>query len=246
MLSVIIPMYNEKNIISSTLRTLTEELEKMTNCSSYEVIVSDDGSDDGSHEEIERTVQQLELKRGCVRVVRAEQNAGKGAAVRKGMLAAEGDILLFTDSDLAYGCEVIPQIVEALEGSDCQLVIGSRAIHKDGYAGYTPLRKLASRTFFFLLSKSAGFSHSDSQSGLKAFRKDAAKAIFSRCEVNGFAFDFEVLLLADRLGYKTLEFPVQVVNHRESKVRLFSDSFKMLSDVRKIKKRVRGLFRQGA
>ncbi|MBQ4354739.1 MAG: glycosyltransferase [Clostridia bacterium] len=242
MLSVIIPMYNEKTVISSTLRTLTEHMEKTTDgpCS-YEILLCDDGSDDGCGDIAQNTAAELTLKNGCVRLIRAEKNAGKGAAVRMGMLAAEGDFRLFTDSDLAYGCEVITAMAQHAEETDAKILIGSRAIHPEGYAGYTPIRRLASKVFVRLLAATAGFSLSDSQCGIKLFAKEAAQEIFSRCEVNGWAFDFEVLLLGEKLGYRISEFPVTVINHRESKVRLLKDSWKMMRDVGRIRKRVKNL-----
>lgn len=242
MLSIIIPMYNEKAIISSTLHQLTDAMEKITADSfEYEIILSDDGSTDGCGDVAEATVASLSLNKGTVRVVRAKKNAGKGAAVRQGVLASVGDIVLFTDSDLAYGCDIIAEMYDSITNSKADLLIGSRAIHPDGYAGYTPLRKLASKTFVKLLALSAGFKHSDSQSGIKAFGGDVARNIFKNCEVNGWAFDFEVLLIAGKMGCKIDEYPVKVINHRESKIRLLSDSFKMIADVRRIKNRVKNM-----
>lgn len=240
MLSVIIPMYNEKAIISSTIRQLTDAMEKITADSfEYELLISDDGSTDGCGKAAEDTIKSLSLTKGSARVIRAEKNAGKGAAVRQGMLASRGDIVLFTDSDLAYGADIIADMYESITKSGADVLIGSRAIHPDGYKGYTFIRKLASKTFVKLLSLSAGFRHSDSQSGIKAFRGECARKIFKNCEVNGWAFDFEVLLIAGKMGCKIEEFPVTVINHRESKVHVLSDSFKMMADVRKIKDRVK-------
>ena len=118
-------------------------------------------------------------------------------------------------------------------------VIGSRNLHKDGYEGYTFLRKLASKTYIKVLCVAGGLKLSDSQTGCKAFSGKAAKDIFSRCEVNGFAFDFEAILWAQKLGYKFKEMPVKIINHRESKVNLIKDAFKMLKDLRKMKKRIK-------
>jgi len=85
----------------------------------------------------------------------------------------------------------------------------------------------------------AGFRHSDSQCGIKMFRGDVGRKIFSHCQVGGWAFDLEVLLIADRMGCRVGEYPVKVINHRESKVHLLKDSMKMMSEIPKIKQRVR-------
>ena len=119
------------------------------------------------------------------------------------------------------------------------MVIGSRPLHPEGYAGYTAIRKLASKTYIKVLNVAGGFRLSDSQCGCKAYRGDAAHAIFSRTETKGFAFDFETILWAQKFGYRILEMPVTIVNHRESKVNVLRDTFKMLKELQQIKKRVK-------
>lgn len=232
-ISVCIPMYNEKSIIADCARQLSAYMNGRFG-DDWEVLFSDDGSTDGCGD----VVRALELPH--VRVVGYEHNRGKGCAVRTAMLAAEGDIVMFTDADLAYGTEVIGRAADMLdEHPEAGLVIGSRNISADGYEGYTALRKLASKAYIKVLCLAGGFKLSDSQCGCKAFRRDAAQAIFSRAEVDGFAFDFEAILWAGKLGYAICEMPVKVINHRESKVHVFSDSFKMLRDLRKMKKRIK-------
>lgn len=232
-ISVCIPMYNENSIIADCARQLSEYMNGRFG-DDWEVLFSDDGSTDGCGD----TVRALGLPH--IRVVGYEHNRGKGCAVRTAMLAAEGDIVMFTDADLAYGTEVIGRAVDMFEKTpDAQLVIGSRNISADGYEGYTWLRKLASKVYIKVLCIAGGFKLSDSQCGCKAFRHEAAREIFSRAEVDGFAFDFEAILWAGKLGFKICEMPVKVINHRESKVHVLSDSFKMLGDLRRMKKRIK-------
>jgi len=230
--SLCIPMYNENSIIADTARILSLYMEE--NFDDYEILFSSDGSTDGCDE----TVRSLGLPN--VRVVGYKENRGKGCAVRTAMLEASGDVIMFTDADLAYGTDVILQIKEAFDKEpNAQLVIGSRNLHKDGYEGYTLLRKIMSKLYIKVLCVAGGFKLSDSQCGCKAFRREAARTIFSRCEVDGFAFDFEAILWAVKRGYRIAEMPVKVVNHRESKVRVIRDTFRMLRDLRKMKKRIR-------
>ena len=232
-ISVIIPMYNENKIIEDTARQLSEYMEETFE--SYEILFSDDGSTDGCGD----TVRSLNLP--SVRVVGYEKNQGKGCAVRTGMLEAKGDLVLFTDADLAYGMEVIGAVWEFYRSSDTKadVIIGSRALHSDGYAGYTSLRKLMSKVYVRVLGFVGGFRLSDSQCGCKAFSLEAAREIFGRCEVNGFSFDFEAILWSERLGYSVAEFPVRIINHRDSKIHVLRDSVKMLKSVRKIRNHVR-------
>jgi dolichyl-phosphate beta-glucosyltransferase len=147
---------------------------------------------------------------------------------------------MFTDADLAYGTDVIKRVEQAfLQNPEASLVIGSRNISKDGYEGYTFIRRLASRIYIRVLCLVGGFRLSDSQCGCKAFTGSAAETIFPKCEVNRFAFDFEAILWATNHKMKIVEMPVKVINHGASKVHIFRDTFRMLKDLRRMKKRIR-------
>ena len=225
-------MYNEASIIKDTAITLHEYMS--ANFEDYEIIFSNDGSKD----DCGRIVEEMNLPN--VKVIGYEQNMGKGYAVRCAMLAAQGDVIMFTDADLAYGTDVIKEVHDTfLANPDAEMVMGSRNIHKDGYEGYTFIRKLASKTYIKVLCIIGGFKLSDSQCGCKAFRGDSARKIFSRCEVNRFAFDFECILWAVKYGMKIVEMPVKIINHRESKVSVMRDSFKMVRDILRMKKRIK-------
>lgn len=233
MFSLVIPMYNEAAILPDTLPALNAYMQK--NFDDYEILFSDDGSTDGS----------AELVANCgyphVRVISYPENRGKGCAVRCGMLAARGDVVLFTDCDLAYGVEAIRMMYDAFSNCSFDVIIGSRNLGKDGYEGYSLLRKIASKVYIQTLCIVGGFSLSDSQCGFKAFTKEAVQKIFPYCQTDGFAFDFEAILIAGRQKLKIGEFPVKIINHRASKIHVLSDSFKMLGDLRRIKKHVRSL-----
>ena len=241
--SVIIPMYNEKAIAVDCASELTKTLEAAAEALSfeYEIIFSDDGSRDGCGDLVREWTDKAELKHGEVIVYTAEKNSGKGMAVRLGMMQSRGDYTLFTDCDRAYGCDIIVEMLKHIIEKKSDIVIGSRAIGKDGYTGYTFMRKLASKTYMKALSLVAGFKHSDSQCGIKMFKGDVARRVFPLCEVCGWAFDLEVLMIAEKMGCTVSEFPVKVINHGESKVRLVQDSIKMLKDIQKIKKRVKSM-----
>jgi dolichyl-phosphate beta-glucosyltransferase len=231
-ISVCIPMYNEIRVIEETARRLSSYME--SNFEDYEILFCSDGSTDGCDE----AVRALQLPH--VRVTGYAQNRGKGYAVRTAMLEATGDIRMFTDADLAYGTDVIGQVAAAFaENPEAELVIGSRNLQKDGYEGYTRWRRLASKIYIRVLCMAGGFRLSDSQCGCKAFTAKAAQTIFLRCEVNGFAFDFEAILWAVKYRFPIKEIPVRVINHGESKVRVVRDTFRMLRDLRRMKKRIK-------
>ncbi len=231
-ISLCIPMYNEASIIEQTALTVSQYMS--SNFEDYEVLFSDDGSVDGCG----KIVENLHLPN--VRITGYEKNRGKGCAVRTAMLQATGDILMFTDADLAYGTDVIRLVYdEMIKHPDADMLIGSRNLNKDGYDGYTFFRKVASKLYIKVLCTVGGFKLSDSQCGCKAFRADAAKKIFARCEVDGFAFDFEAILWAVNYGMKIIEMPVKIINHRDSKIKVFKDAYRMLTDLRIMRKRIK-------
>lgn len=230
-ISVCIPMYNESERIADTARELSAYM--IANFKDYEIIFSDDGSTDGSAD----IVRLLGLP--CVRVTGYSHNRGKGCAVRTAFLEARGDFVMFTDADLAYGTGVIKRAFDTyMANPDAGLVIGSRNIGNDGYAGYTFIRRVASKTYIWLLGIVGGFRLSDSQCGCKGFTADAVRKIFPRCEVDGFAFDFEAILWAGKLGISIVEMPVRIINHGASKVHVMRDAFRMLGDLNRMKKRI--------
>lgn len=236
-ISVLIPMYNESAIVADTLRTLSGAMRDYAALSGneYEIIFSDDGSTDGSADIVRRVV--TEEKIGNVRVTGYADNRGKGSAVREAVLASTGDIVIYTDCDLAYGTDVIGRLVDAFQ-PETDIVVGSRRLDKDGYAEYTFLRRIASGAYVALLRLLTGFKLSDSQCGCKAMRGETGRSIFAACVTNGFAFDQEFLMRAERRGCVIDEMPVRVVNHRASSVHLLRDAFRMIRDVLKIKKTV--------
>lgn len=251
---IVIPMYNEAAIIRDTVRCFAAFIRENSSAAcEYRLILSDDGCTDGTVQTAEKAAADYGVE---LRVFSHQdgKNHGKGAAFRNAVLGLQGearDIVIMTDADVAYGTDVIKVAVDCFENyrtlsaaadlSENDVIIGSRALHPDGYAAYTPLRRFASVVYVHFLAAFAGLKYSDSQCGFKAFRLGAAKKIFRYVKTDGFAFDFEALLIADKLRLNVSEMPVTVVNHRASKVHLFRDAFRMLKDVRLIKKRVRAL-----
>ena len=232
-ISVCIPMYNEGKIIENTAKTLDEYMRGKFPEGDYEVIFSDDGSRDGCGDK----VRALSLPN--IKVIGGGENRGKGHAVRKAFLEAKGDVIMFTDADLAYGTDVIGKVYDTMTANpDADLLIGSRNLTKDGYEGYTFLRKIASKAYIKVLCMTGGFKLSDSQCGCKAFRYDAVQKIFPRCEVDRFAFDFEAILWATKYKIKIVEMPVKIINYGDTKVRIVRDTIKMLRDLRSMKKRI--------
>ena len=235
-LSVVIPAFNERFRLPSTLLEMTAYLERVAN-RSYELIVVDDGSSDDTAEVVER------LKSVCPKlsIVSLGQNRGKGCAVRTGILAARGEHILFADADGATPFQEVAKLQAAI-ATGADIAIGSRAMHsKDTKVVTNILRKSMGRTFNFLVNSLLIPGIADTQCGFKLFRRAAARFIFSRQLCDGFGFDVEVLHIAHKVGMKTVEVPINWVNVPGSKVRLISDSLLMFRDLLVFKLRHRGI-----
>jgi dolichyl-phosphate beta-glucosyltransferase len=218
-LTVVLPCYNEAERLPGTLQTLLGYLSGVPG--QVEVLVVDDGSTDATV----MVADAVAAIDGRVRVLSYHPNRGKGYAVRTGMLAAEGELIVFTDADGSYGPSELDQIRAAL--GEAPAAIGTRATGTSGPV----TRRAASRVFNLAIRGSLGLPFGDTQSGLKGFRRAAAQQIFSQSRVDGFAFDVEVLWLARQLGLQVAEVSVQAMERQGSKVRMLADALGMLGEI---------------
>jgi dolichyl-phosphate beta-glucosyltransferase len=228
-LSIVIPAYNEQARLP---RTLLETIRWGTARNiNFEIVVADDGSRDETLA-IGRLFEESDVR---VRVL-ACPHLGKGAAVRTGMLNANGRFILFMDADGATPLTEIGKLFAAVEAGH-DVAIGSRvALHPSEVEVRTSLhRRLIGRTFAFLVGLFAVEGIRDTQCGFKMFRREAAVAIFSRQKTVGFAFDVEILLIAHRLSLPIAEIPVNWVAQPGSKVNLVADSIRMLRDISRLR-----------
>jgi dolichyl-phosphate beta-glucosyltransferase len=226
-LSIVVPAFREERI-GATVTRLRKELVEIDHDGGLEIVVVDDGSGDGTADEAEAA--------GADVVIRQPVNQGKGAAVRAGMLAATGRTVVFTDADLSYAPDqVLALLGPAEDGWD--IVVGSRQ-HADTttvvQAGL--LRQIGGRVINRCTRIVLVADHDDTQCGIKAFRSDVARAVFGRSKVDGFAFDVEVLHLAERYGLSVVEVPVVVANSDRSTVRVARDALRLLRDLVRIRR----------
>ncbi len=200
-LSIIIPAYNEERRLTPTLAGWAEWLDTVTG--SAEVIVSDDGSTDGTSALVER----FAAKDARFRLVRLPQNQGKGGAVRAGMLTATGEYRFYVDADM----NIAPWHVEpalALLQRVADMVTGKRSLSDYADAEESALRLAAGAAVQVTRRLLVLPVISDTQAGFKGFRAEWADKIFAKATVNSFAFDIEVLYLARRMGARIVEMPV--------------------------------------
>lgn len=223
-LSIVIPTYNEAERILPTLGAMAVTLCGFN--APWELIVSDDGSQDATCELI-KTLGWANL-----RLLR-HANTGKGGAVRRGVLAARGELILFADADNSTPIEELPRLVTEVDfGAD--IAIGSRAVAGAREENKSRLRRAASDGLRGLVRLVTGLKTQDTQCGFKLFKRDVAQDLFARQRLNGFAFDLEILYLARKCGYGVAEVPVRWFDAPGSKIVALRDGLRFLSDLGQI------------
>jgi glycosyltransferase involved in cell wall biosynthesis len=228
--SLIVPAYNEAGRLAETLGRLKVEYNASTG---YEVIFVDDGSRDGTAEVIRA---HLPGWPGAT-LLRMPWNQGKGNAIKAGIGVASGERLVFMDADLSTDLGGLPRLIKALDNAD--VALGSRAIagSRVGYGRQHSLRHMQSKFFNGVACSMANVVASDTQCGFKAFRAEAGKLLFHLCEGKRFAFDVEVIALAQLLNLRITEVPVQWIESKGTTVRPVRDPILMVRDLIKTRRR---------
>jgi dolichyl-phosphate beta-glucosyltransferase len=222
-LSIILPAYNAAEFLRSSLLLLREHRARWP---PSEVIVVDDGSRD-------RTAEvAAEFAGDGVSCLRLSPNAGKGGAVRAGMLHAKGAYRIFMDADIPYELDAVDVMLRYLDVKEFDLVIGSRDLPGSRFVVHlSGPRRLASALFTAFVSRLTVTGVVDTQCGLKGFRAAAAERLFRLSVLNGFIFDVEILYLAFKLNLDVKRVPVRQVRNEPSTISLPWHSAKMLLDL---------------
>jgi glycosyltransferase involved in cell wall biosynthesis len=225
-LSVVIPAYNEALRLGSTLEKVREFLS--TRSYAVELIVVDDGSTDATPQILEEFRRRYPL----LRVLRHDPNRGKGFSVRRGVLEASGELVLFTDSDLSAPIEETNKLLAALESAQADCAVGSRALKRRLIGVHQPWpREFAGRCFNLLVRLFTGLKIRDTQCGLKLFRRATTRRAFEQQRVERFGFDPEILFLIERSGGRIVEVPVRWNDNPATKVRFLRDAARMFLDL---------------
>lgn len=227
-LSIIIPAFNESKRIQFALKTIVQYLE---NRFDYEIIVIDDGSTDNTFDSVMEIIKNNQK----IKYLKNEKNYGKGFSIKKGMLCAKKEYLLFSDADLSTPIEEVEKLIKYLEeGYD--IAIGSRSLKDSEILIKQPFyRRIIGKTFNLLVKFFGLAEFNDTQCGFKLFKKEVALEIFKKVKIDHFAFDVEVLYLAKKKGYSIKEVPVQWKNSPASRIKPLLDSLKMFIDLIKIR-----------
>lgn len=221
-LSLILPVYNEETVIKETLKEITSFLNDQN--LSYEIIVVDDGSTDRSVEVIN------ELGLANLVLLEHQKNLGKGAAVRDGVLKAQGKLILFMDADNSTKITNLTRFLEKQSSEQAEIVIASRTLADSQITSHQiklkeTFGKLGNLMIRFLLVR----DFKDTQCGFKLY-SHKCKELFRLQKLNRWGFDFEILFLARKKDFKVIELPVVWQNHPESKVK-FWDYFLTLKEL---------------
>lgn len=232
--SVIVPAYNEAARLPGYLKDVQAYFEGRDE--SYEVVVVDDGSRDGTAER----VREVAAGRPAVTVRALGENRGKGYAVRVGMRETSGTLRLMADADGATPIAEAARL-EAAVAAGADIAIGSRALHDPTVIRLVRThRKLSGHVFNFLVRRLGVPGVVDTQCGFKLFRGPVAAALFPQLGTDGFGFDVELLMLAARRGYRVVEIPVNWADQPGSKVGVLRHGPRMLWEVLSARRRLRG------
>lgn len=233
-ISVVIPAFNEATRLPESLEKVCAFLAARygDGTDSYEVVVVDDGSDDGTTQ-----VSQRYEERG-VRVVTLAENRGKGAALKAGVLSSRGETVLLCDADLSTPIEDLVRLEAKLAVAD--LVVGSRAVAESDIVFRQPFyREWMGKVFNGIVRFLGITGVRDTQCGFKLMQGVAGRALFQQLTVDRFAFDVELIWLAQRHGYRVAEVGVTWANSAASKVDPVTDSISMFLDVIRLRLRHR-------
>ena len=226
--TVILPAYNEATRLGPALDELFGWLRHTDASGAIDVLVVDDGSTDGTAELVRQrpearaggqgSEQRAGRHRSPLRVITVAHK-GKGSAVRAGMLAGEGDYLVFADADMATPPAELPKLLAALERAD--VALGSR-IQPDGSdmrASQPALRRVLGKAFHVLASLWVVGPVQDTQCGFKGFTRSVARDLFAQQRITSIVFDVELIHLARRRGYRIEVVPIQWADRLGSRMR---------------------------
>jgi dolichyl-phosphate beta-glucosyltransferase len=235
---VVIPVYNETKRLGKSVPKLLEYFADQPY--TYEFVIVDDGSTDGTAD----LARQLFSGVPNVRIIESRPNRGKGHGVKVGMLAARGDIALFSDADLSTPLSEIDKFWVWFDAG-YKVVIGSRKMKGANIVRHQPLwRESLGKVFTWLTNRLATRDISDITCGFKCFTREAAHDLFKRSAIPDWSFDAEVLFIAQHRGYRVKEVPVSWHDTPGTKVRLWKDAVRSMIGLLRIRlNHIRGLYK---
>jgi glycosyltransferase involved in cell wall biosynthesis len=239
-ISIIIPAFEEEARVGTSIDRILSYLRDVS--VRAELIVVDDGSKDRTAE-----VAQAAFESAgdiATKVIRYQQNRGKGLAVKTGLLAASSDIALFSDADLSTPIEEMPKLIDPIRNGEYDLTFGSRALDRSLIGTHQPWRREQGGKVFNLVVRTlTGMPFWDTQCGFKAFNMTKFRSLLDFMQIDRFGFDVEFLYVAQLHGLRLKEVPVRWNNDERSKVSVVRDSTRMFKEVTEIRRNAkRGVY----
>ena len=222
--SVVLPAYNEVDYLQPAVEKTIQTLNEFTQ--SYEVIIAEDGSTDGTAERAEELMQ----KSPFVRHIHRDKRLGRGTALNNAFKQSNGEVLVYMDLDLATDLKYLKPLVEAITVEGYDFSTGSRMM-SESRAERTFSRGFSSKTYNFLVRHILGSKLRDHQCGFKAFKREPLMQLLDKVEATHWFWDTELLVRAQRQGYKVKEIAVEWKSGKDTKVNLFKDSWNMFRQI---------------
>jgi glycosyltransferase AglD len=222
--SVVLPAYNEVDYLQSAVDKTIENLITFTD--SFEVIIAEDGSTDGTAERAAGLAQKIT----GVRHIHREQRLGRGTALNNAFKQSNGQVLVYMDLDLATDLKYLKPLVEAITVEGYDFSTGSRML-PESRAERTFSRSLSSKTYNFLVRHMLGSNLRDHQCGFKAFKREPLMEIMDQVEATHWFWDTEIMVRANRRGFKIKEIAVEWKSGKGTKVNILKDSWNMFRQI---------------
>ena len=236
-LSIVVPAFNEAARLGGSLQRIIDYLNDRREPS--EVIVVDDGSSDDTSEVARENLRDSSVV--STRVIRYEENRGKGYAVRLGLLAAQANIALFSDADLSTPITEAPKLIDPIRSGEVDLTFGSRALDRRLIGVHQPWRReQGGRIFNLIVRMATGLPFWDTQCGFKAFRMSVCRPLIEAAQIDRFGFDVELIYLAQLAQLRLQEIPVRWDHTAGGPLDVSAtysrDSVRMINEVRRIRR----------
>jgi glycosyltransferase AglD len=225
--SVVFPAYNEINYLDSAVQKTTQTLNEFN--SPYEIIIAEDGSSDGTAERSEELAQKYPY----VKHIHCEKRLGRGIALKNAFKQSNGKVIVYMDLDLATNLRALRPLVEAITVESYDFSTGSRMLPKSKVER-SLRRSISSKTYNFLVRHMLGSKLRDHQCGFKAFKRDPVLQLLDEVDATHWFWDTEILVRAQRHGFKVKEIPVEWQSGKGTKVNLIKDSWNMFRQVIKL------------
>lgn len=231
-ISIVVPAFDEDERLGVSIEKILTYVQ--TNNLAAELIVVDDGSSDQTAEIARESASKY--PGSVTKVIRYEQNRGKGYAVKTGLMSAEADIAIFSDADLSTPIEELPKLIDPIRAGQYDVTFGSRAIDRSLIGDRQPWRReQGGRVINFAIRKMSGLEFADTQCGFKAFNMTNFRPLLDLMTIDRFGFDVEFLYVAKYHGLRLAEIPVRWNDVAGSKVSVFRDTRRMFSELTQIR-----------